>query len=74
MNLNYIHFRSDVKMGNSILCSFFNAGRCFAQAAKECKRTDGIRKHLCSQIKTSTGKPCGGGHGRGDHDNVKHGN
>lgn len=74
MNPNCIHFRPEVKLGNMTLCSYFNTGKCYDQTQRECKRPDGIRKHICSHIKTSSGKPCGGSHMRGEHDNVKHGN
>ena len=74
MNLDCNRCRAEIKLGNLTICQFFNGGRCYDQAQKECKRPDGVKKHLCSHIKTSSGKPCGGTHMKGEHDNTKHGN
>ena len=74
MESNPDFFRPDMKLGNVVLCQFYNDGRCFDQTQKECKRPGGNKKHACSYMKASTGKPCGGSHMRTEHDTVKHGN
>ena len=61
-------------MGTDVICQFYNYGKCYDQQQKECKRPDGIRKHLCAFVKASSGNVCGASHMKGEHDVQKHGN
>ena len=71
---NAYHFRPDLKHGNVTICKHFNFNECYDQGRAECKRPDGVKKHICSFVKRSSGKTCGGAHMKGEHDIVKHGN